>query len=84
MQSRQLQVTATYKGIDQNGNHMLADCEIRGEKRTYIKRDHHYVNGIMGNFPIGVPVDAKIKFFASPLFRHGGARLTDCREVEVI
>lgn len=80
----QLRIIATYDGIDQNHNVILHDVEIRGERRTQIKRDHQWLNGEHANWPGNVPIGSKVRFYASPLYRPGGARLTDVREVRII
>jgi len=35
-------------------------------------------------YPDGIPEGARIRFFACLFPREGGARLTDCRQLEVI
>ena len=81
----QLQVTATYEGTDSHGNILLHDVLVRGEKKNSIQRlDHRWLNGAHANWPGNVSVGSRIRFFASPLHRRGGAKLTDCREVGVI
>jgi len=69
---------ATYAGTPRRQHHLLLDVE--GD----IHRDHAWVNGPHGNWPEGIPIGARVRFFASPHFRPGGARLTDIREIEVI
>jgi hypothetical protein len=80
----QLRIIATYDGIDPNGNTILHEVEIRGDRRTDIKKDHAWLNGAHANWPGKVPVGARVRFFASPLHRRGGARITDVRQLEVI
>ena len=78
-----MQVTATYMGADHNHNILLHEVEIRGDKKIE-KLDHRWLNGEHANFPPDVPVGSKVRFFASPHYRRGGARLSDVRELEVI
>jgi hypothetical protein len=81
----QLQVEAIYSLTDHRGNVLLHDVIIRGEKKNSIQRiDHRWLNGARSGWPGDVPEGSKIRFFASPLYRRGGARLTDVRQVEVI
>jgi len=79
-----LRITATYDGTDPHGNIILHEVAIQGDRRTDIKKDHAWLNGQHANWPGGVDVGDRVRFFASPLHRKGGARLTDIREVEVI
>jgi hypothetical protein len=78
-----MRVLATFAGFDCNNNALLLDVEIRDERKVQ-KLDHRWINGQRGNFPLDVPMGSRVQFFASPLHRKGGAKLTDCREVEVI
>lgn len=81
----QLQVEATYEGTDSHGNILLHDVLVRGEKKNSIQRlDHRWLNGAHANWPGNVDVGARVRFYASPLYRPGGARLSDVRELEVI
>lgn len=73
-----LRLEATYGGRDKHGHHVLLD--IRGD----VTRDHHWVNGVRGNFPEGLPVGTRVRFFASPHKTRGGIKITDIREVKVI
>ena len=81
----QLQVTATYEGIDSHGNILLHDVLVRGEKKNSIQKvDHRWLNGTRSGWPGGVEPGVRVRFYASPLYRPGGARLTDIREIVVI
>jgi len=75
-----MKLEATYAGLsrDGRGNHVLED--VTGD----IVRTHHYVNGEYGNWPEGVPIGARVTFFASPHDRRGGRRITDVRDLKVI
>ena len=81
----QLQVTATYEGTDSHGNILLHEVTIRGEKKNSIQRlDHRWLNGAHANWPGNVDVGDRARFYASPLYRPGGARITDFREMVVL
>ena len=80
----QLRIIATYDGIDPNGNIILHEVTIRGDRRTDIKKDHAWLNGAHANWPENVAVGARVRFYASPLHRRGGAKITDVRQLEVI
>ena len=81
----QLQVTATYEGTDSHGNILLHDVLVRGEKKNSIQRlEHRWLNGARSGWPGGVAPGSRVRFFASPLYRHGGARITDIREMVVL
>ncbi|MCK9185072.1 MAG: hypothetical protein M0Q16_06835 [Candidatus Cloacimonetes bacterium] len=73
-----MRLEATYAGQDHNGHHLLKDVD--GD----YKRDHHWLNGIFGNWPEDVAIGARVRFFASPLYTRRGVRITDIREVKVI
>ena len=73
-----MRIEATYRGQDRHGHHMLEDLD--GDVRA----DHRYINGVFGNWPSGVPIGARVSFYASPLYRPGGPRITDVREVRVL
>ena len=73
-----LKLEAIYEGQDKHGNHILSD--VKGD----MKRSHAYLNGSHANFPEGIKTGSRIKFFACLFPRMGGARLSDCREVQVI
>jgi len=79
-----LRITATYDGIDQHGNIILHGVSIQGDRRTCIKKDHAWLNGQHANWPGNVEAGSKVRFFASPLYRKGGARITDVRQLEVL
>ena len=79
-----LRITAIYDGIDPHGNIILHEVSIQGDRRTNAKKDHAWLNGQHVNWPGNVDVGSKVRFFASPLYRRGGARITDIREVEVV
>ena len=80
----QLRVEAVYDGIDANGNIMLHEVTIRGERNSIQRLDHRWLNGARSGWPQGIPEGSKVRFYASPLYRRGGARITDVRQVEVI
>ena len=73
-----MKVIATYVGQDARGHHLLKDVLVDGTAR-----DHHWLNGSRSNFPAGVLVGSRIRFFASPVMTKAGSRLTDVRELEV-
>ena len=77
-------ITATYDGIDPHGNIILHEVAIQGDRRTSIKKDHAWLNGQHANWPGNVDVGSKVRFFASPLHRKGGARITDVRDLKVL
>lgn len=77
-QPRSLRLEATYMGTPRRQHHLLVD--VAGD----LARDHAWVNGPYGNWPDGIPIGSRVRFFASPHFRPGGARLTDIREVRVV
>ena len=81
----QLQVTATYEGTDTHGNILLHDVLVRGEKKNSIQKvDHRWLNGEHANWPGNVAVGSRVRFYASPLYRPGGARITDVRNLVVL
>ena len=73
-----LRLEATYDGQDCHGHHILKD--VRGD----MVRSHAWLNGERSNFPDGIQPGTRVRFFACLFPRRGGARLTDCRQVEVI
>ena len=81
----QLRVEATYEGIDSHGNILLHEVTIRGEKKNSIQRlEHRWLNGARSGWPGGIESGSRVRFYASPLYRPGGARITDIREVVVL
>jgi len=79
-----LRIIATYDGTDSNGNILLHEVSIQGDRRTDIKKDHAWLNGQHANWPGNVDVGSRVRFFASPLYRRGGAKLTDIRDLKVL
>ena len=74
-----MRVIATYAGQDPRGHHLLRDVLVDGKAR-----DHHWLNGVRANFPEGVRVGCRVRFYASPVMTRVGSRLTDVRELEVM
>jgi len=79
-----LRITATYDGTDPNGNIILHEVSIQGDRRTDVKKDHAWLNGQHANWPGGVDVGSRVRFYASPLYRRGGPRLTDVRSLVIL
>ena len=73
-----MKVIATYVGQDGRGHHLLRDVLVDGAAR-----DHHWLNGSRSNFPAGVPVGSRVRFFASPVMTRAGSRLTDVRDLVI-
>jgi hypothetical protein len=60
------------------------ETSSRMRSKSDIKKDHAWLNGAHANWPGKVPIGARVRFYASPLHRRGGARITDVRQLEVI
>jgi hypothetical protein len=86
MRPQSIRLEGIYAGQGyEKPHHLFTDVvQIENGERVPYRDGHVWLNAEYGCFPEGIRHGARVRFWCSFHNRPGGARLTDCRQVEIV